>query len=631
MASTDNLDLSTMTAKQLRNVCTARGMTPASRDIKKLLSHIESGAPALNGKLFEQQSITHARHISGSVNAASTLSVTDQNNSKVKPKFLSCLVLSHFCRAKNIFIVICFSLHAALEVIFILVRLQSNVDDLLTPDERKCLEILRIHSVDSHKLEKLIDQSVNQADAILGEYAKYAEGGHANRMPAQLAKAFLNGVFTGTVTHLNDKEQRDLQIPPLIDLVNNKQTPALLKSDDYLGEGNGIKSRLASIKKLQSKAQSNLNETRKALQTYAPCLMESVADSIKQTGSAYTELFLSLDKSVMEDVSVLVKSLGGVAEKSCQPPSKHYPLLTDEDGHNPLFMVPLLHDAKNAKKRLDAFVEDIVAGVDGVERKRAPLKTVERAMVKVYEKYECNFAMLTDLARITIVCDDEFALKSVLLKLKTAVDKKTTTVVRIKFRLEKDEKIFDAMEAGGYRDILVNMFFPPQEEKESEHIVELQLNLKKFVQIKDGGGHASYAVARMLQAFDAAAVTYTGIINQKSARDIGTGLIKKATLVGVDAAETEMKLTQALGSSSVQLVELKLLNIKFSSVDMASLDWLTASAMHLAATLKVLQINSCEVKSPIPPAVGMLHQLVELNLSDNKIDGANKRIFHYGY
>jgi hypothetical protein len=297
--------------------------------------------------------------------------------------------------------------------------------------------------------------------------------------------------------------------------------------------------------------------------------------------------------------------------------------------------------------------------------------------------------MLTDFARITIVCDDEIALKSVLLKLKTAVDKKITTIVRIKFRLEEDGKIFDAMEAGGYRDILINMFFPPQEEeKESEHIVELQLNLKEFVQIKDGGGHASYAVARMLQAFDAAAVTYTGMINQESSRDIGTGLIKKATLVGVhvdaeleaklaalndrlvqkskrtnlrnrlrgptrkklqqqkedeliqaeyekDKAEAEITmtqaLTQALGSSSVQLVELKLLNIKFSSEHMASLNWLAASAEHLAVTLKVFIIEKCEVKGPIPPAIGMLHQLVELNLSDNKIDGANKRIFHYGY
>ncbi len=58
-----------------------------------------------------------------------------------------------------------------------------------------------------------------------------------------------------------------------------------------------------------------------------------------------------------------------------------------------------------------------------------------------------------------------------------------------------------------------------------------QLNLRGFVEIKDGGGHASYAVARMLQAFDAAAVTYTGMINQESARDIGTGKEEKLGVV----------------------------------------------------------------------------------------------------
>jgi hypothetical protein len=60
---------------------------------------------------------------------------------------------------------------------------------------------------------------------------------------------------------------------------------------------------------------------------------------------------------------------------------------------------------------------------------------------------------------------------------------------------------------------------------------------------------------------------------------------------------------------------------------MASLNWLAASAKHLAATLKVLIIE-CEVKGPIPPEVGMLHQLVTLDLSTNNIDGAIKRSFH---
>jgi hypothetical protein len=128
-----------------------------------------------------------------------------------QPKFLS----SYLSKPKKMSS--CFSfLYAALEVSFIIhVRLQSNeaVDVLLTPDDRKCLEILHLHNVNSHKLVKLIDQSINQADAIIQEYAKYTESGHPKRMPAQLAKAFLNGVFTAAVTHLNDRDQRYSQIP----------------------------------------------------------------------------------------------------------------------------------------------------------------------------------------------------------------------------------------------------------------------------------------------------------------------------------------------------------------------------------------------------------------------------------
>ena len=107
-------------------------------------------------------------------------------------------------------------------------------------------------------------------------------------------------------------------------------------------------------------------------------------------------------------------------------------------------------------------------------------------MVKVYEKYECRFDMLTDIARATVVCEDEDKLKTILTKLETAVANNEARIFRIKFRLDEG---YDAMEAGGYRDILVNMAFPPRDMLvDNWHIVELQLNLKKFVEIKDGGG-----------------------------------------------------------------------------------------------------------------------------------------------
>jgi hypothetical protein len=128
------------------------------------------------------------------------------------------------------------------------------------------------------------------------------------------------------------------------------------------------------------------------------------------------------------------------------------------------------------------------------------------------------------------------------------------------------------------------------------------------------------AVGRMQQAFDSDATTYTGILNSDKAREIHTGLVKKATAFGIDGDETDAKMVEALGSRSVQLIELHLMSVKFNSV-LGNLKWLEVSAEHLGATLTDLCIKNCEVKGPIPPQVGLLLQLVKLNLSDNQIEG----------
>jgi hypothetical protein len=74
--------------------------------------------------------------------------------------------------------------------------------------------------------------------------------------------------------------------------------------------------------------------------------------------------------------------------------------------------------------------------------------------------------------------------------LKRAMKMGTIQVRRIKHRLGKK---FDAAEAGGCRDILINVTFPP-----SHHLVELHLNPKASVDIKNGGGYGSYAAGRTL-------------------------------------------------------------------------------------------------------------------------------------
>ena len=486
----------------------------------------------------------------------------------------------------------------------------------LSADEVVCVGLMRKHGVDSKKLEKLLDQSVNQAAALIAEYER------TGVLPAALAKAFLSGINSGTVAHTIERNQRAQQIPPLQALVDNQghgkgQTPEHFINDDYLGKGNGVQSRLTVIEARKTKAVANLEKVSKVARDCSPGILEGIASGIKDTGRQYAEAFDDLNKSVMAEVAVGLQDLQSSAPgygdaKTAQPKSAAYPELADAE--QPEFMIALLKDAANQKLYLDAFVAEVVSAINGAVAKHAPLKSVERAVAKVFEKYGCRFDQLTDIARATIECADESILLSVIEALKRAMKKGTIQVHRIKHRLGKD---FDAAEAGGYRDILLNVTFPP-----SHHLVELQLNLKAFVDIKNGGGHGFYAVGRMLQAFESAATTYTGQLTTDRIRDVESGLIKKATVVGVegDGHEMEGMMVKALGSRGVQLVELKLLNLTFSGA-MQNLNWLARSAKELASTLQVLQVNECGVNGTIPPEVGELRRLIELNLVRNKLEG----------
>jgi hypothetical protein len=105
-------------------------------------------------------------------------------------------------------------------------------------------------------------------------------------------------------------------------------------------------------------------------------------------------------------------------------------------------------------------------------------------------------------------------------------------------------------------------------------------------------------------------------------RDVESGLIKKATIVGVEGEGREMEgmMVKALCSRGVQMVELKLVSLTFSGA-MQNLDWLARSAKELASTLQVLQVEECGVNGTIPPEVAELCRLTVLKLPDNKLEG----------
>ena len=187
-----------------------------------------------------------------------------------------------------------------------------------------------------------------------------------------------------------------------------------------------------------------------------------------------------------------------------------------------------------------------------------------------------------DLGRATVECDNVETLDRTIGKLSEKSKTKKVFIMRIKNRLDPG---FDPMEAGGYRDVLINLSF-----EEEGHQVELQLNLSAFVIIKNSGGHAAYTAARMLQAFDPNVVDYIGAVDDATCSDLSCGLTKRLT--AIHQINKPLKFVAALESRSAQVVELKILNVQLEG-DMKNSKWLEAVFDSLKSTLHTLQIDGC--------------------------------------
>jgi hypothetical protein len=116
---------------------------------------------------------------------------------------------------------------------------------------------------------------VNQAAALIAEHER------TGTLPAALAKAFLSGINSGTVAHLNERDQRTLQIPPLQALVDDQGRgegiPSCFIDDGHLGIGNGVQSRLTAIEARKSKAETNLEKVSKVAHDCSPGILEGIS------------------------------------------------------------------------------------------------------------------------------------------------------------------------------------------------------------------------------------------------------------------------------------------------------------------------------------------------------------------
>ena len=130
---------------------------------------------------------------------------------------------------------------------------------------------------------------------------------------------------------------------------------------------------------------------------------------------------------------------------------------------------------------------------------RADVKREARALQKTYRSYAKNWRKLTDLVRSSLV----FASFTDMARCLNAIADDPEVVVLAtsasKMRLRQD---YDCAELGGYRDVQLSARLTSPEARLRgchEHIGEVQLHLDAMNQLKHGGGHKAYVLARNMR------------------------------------------------------------------------------------------------------------------------------------
>ena len=232
-----------------------------------------------------------------------------------------------------------------------------------------------------------------------------------------------------------------------------------------------------------------------------------------------------------KDVQTITSSTVDAVVASSGDPDRLKGLL--KNPKRPEFLMALYADAADTRTRLIELGKEVeqmangspgdstaeLSGMNGdnkqsVEAKVPSLKGIARATVKTKEKYGGCFARLTDLARMTFICEN---VKTVMEVLTFIQGHAQWTIIRIKDRLHR---YHDASATGGYRDMLLNV-----RDQTSGHIAEIQITFRSFFTIKSGGGHAVYKLARLLELNEEETTYFMGRIDKDIVKKIGAGLV----------------------------------------------------------------------------------------------------------
>ena len=222
---------------------------------------------------------------------------------------------------------------------------------------------------------------------------------------------------------------------------------------------------------------------------------------------------------------------------------------------------------------------------------------------------------------------------------------------------------FDASVSGGYRDLLLNLCCVA-----TGHIVELQITLKGLIDVKAGGGHANYAIARVHRLFERETYRYEGALSAAVLGGVRCGVVRELVcngkasglathfdnllvslrspvcglrelvLVECDWPEgrTFSELVEALPARGLKRLEISGMHVsgalpevvgdKCAEAVYVDLDNLGLTGGLLASfgkctKLKELILWGNQFHGPIPDELGQCGELEVLSLSKNKLTG----------
>ena len=198
---------------------------------------------------------------------------------------------------------------------------------------------------------------------------------------------------------------------------------------------------------------------------------------------------------------------------------------------------------------------------------------------------------------------------------------------------------FDASVSGGYRDMLLNLRCLA-----TEHIVELQMTLKGLIDVKAGGGHANYVIARVHRLFERDTYRYEGALGAAVLEGVRCGVVLELVCRGKasNLAAHLDDLLAALRSPSCGLRELRLDGCDWpegrtllelvEALPATGLKTLGVTDMQVGGTLPEAVVDKCVgaefvslwglgLTGSVPPSLGKCAKLKTLILLKNQFQG----------